>query len=94
MTTTLLTPPPTHENEALAAQRMACEALVQSCERSLYELRCALGRAERPSDVRCGLTAADLLAEVLEGWRETLASLRTADAAATFTHRSSLLTPR
>lgn len=58
--------------EEQEAQQMVCELLIQSCERALYDLRCSLGQAEAATDVRTGLRAADLLATVLVGWRETL----------------------
>jgi hypothetical protein len=73
MGTTLLTPNTAREEDREAAQRLACATMVRACERALYDLRCALGRAERPADVRSGLAAIDLLEQVLAGWRETLA---------------------
>ena len=65
----------TQAESAIAAQRLACAVVLEGCERALFELRCALGRAEEPSEVRTGLLAAGLIEEVLLGWRETLAEL-------------------
>jgi hypothetical protein len=62
----------TARDEAIA-RATACEVLVQSCERALFDLRCALGEATDPAEVRAGLRAIELLQEVLEGWREARA---------------------
>ena len=63
------------EGEEIEAQAIVCRTLVASCERALFELRCSLGRASEPSEVRAGLRATELLESVLSGWRETLALL-------------------
>lgn len=63
---------PTEDREA---QRLACRYLTQACERALADLRSSLAGASTPSEVRSGLSAADLLADVLMSWRETLRSL-------------------
>jgi hypothetical protein len=79
------------------AQLTACGFLVRSCERALFDLRCALGEAADPQEVRAGLRAIELLQEVLEGWRETRATLASAGLAVgwpTFTARSWPLTRR
>lgn len=82
--------------DELAGERLACRYAVQACERSLFELRCALGKATQPAEVRTGLRAADVLEGILLGWRETLAVLH-ADPVGqppTFTRRSPPLTRR
>ena len=82
--------------DEIAAQRLACRYLVEGCERSLLELRCSLGKATRPAEVRAGLRAAEVLEGVLLGWRDTLAVLH-ADPVSpqpTFTRRSPPLTRR
>lgn len=66
----------TEADGELAAQRLACAVVLDGCERALFELRCSLGRAEEPEEVRTGLRAAGLIEDVLRGWRETLAELR------------------
>ncbi len=66
--------------EALSSQQLATSFLVQGCERALVDLRCSLGQAGTPHEVRVGLGAAELLAQVLAGWRDTLCLLRTAGA--------------
>ncbi len=71
-TTVKRRPVPQPELELLAVQRLACASIVQGCERSLYQLRCSLGEARDPADVRAGLQAAELLEGVLASWRETL----------------------
>jgi hypothetical protein len=63
-------------DEAIA-RATACEFLVRSCEDALFDLRCALGEATDPQEVRAGLRAIELLQEVLEGWRETSAMAAT-----------------
>ena len=68
--------PPQLQHDEIAAQRLACEYLLQACERSLYELRCALGQAKEPAEVRRGLRAADVLQGVLIDWRAALADLQ------------------
>lgn len=69
------TPPPLWHHEELRAQRTACSFVIQGCEGALFDLRCSLGRTERPEDVRVGLRAATLLGEVLISCRGTLALL-------------------
>ena len=63
------------EGEEIEAQAIVCRTLVAGCERALFELRCSLGRASEPPEVRAGLRAAELLESVLSGWCETLALL-------------------
>jgi len=63
------------ERDELAAQRLVCRYVIEACERSLLELRCALGRASQPAEVRAGLRAAEVLEGVLIDWRDTLAVL-------------------
>ena len=69
-----------------SGQLLATDFLVRGCERALFDLRCSLGEAATSRDVRVGLAAAELLEQVLGGWRETLRALRTQDAG-TFTPR-------
>jgi hypothetical protein len=76
------------ERERLAAQQTATSFLVESCERALFDLRCTLGRADSPQDVRVGLEAASLLEDVLATWRVTLRQLRSLDEAASETAMS------
>jgi hypothetical protein len=63
------------QQEELDAQRFACRRLVDACERSLFDLRAGLGRATEPSDVRTGLRAAEVIEDVLAGWRDALSVL-------------------
>lgn len=70
---------PVRERDEALARATACEFLVQSCERALFDLRCALGEATDPLEVRAGLRAIELLQEVLEGWRETRVLLAASD---------------
>ncbi len=70
------------QSEALFSQHLATTFLVCGCERALFDLRCSLGGASNSREVRVGLEAADLLEEVLAGWRDTLRLLREAGASA------------
>jgi hypothetical protein len=70
--------PPGLSRESLATQRLACLYLVRGCERALYELRCSLGQAVSPADIRSGLGAAAVLEGVLLSWRDALAALNVA----------------
>jgi methylglyoxal synthase len=85
--------------EAVEAQRIACALLTKHCEAALFELRCSLGQARDPSEVRCGLHAADVLESVLMEWRTALRLLEGGRPAArgvpgdVFTPRSRPLTP-
>lgn len=84
-------------HEDLAAQRLACRYLADACERALFDLRTSLASATTPSEVRSGLTAADLLGDVLLSWREAFAALDARQLpphAPTFTPRSPALTTR
>jgi hypothetical protein len=65
--------------DALSGQRLATAYLVDGCGRALFELRCAMGRAATPEEVRVGLEAAVLLEGVLATWREALRELRAQD---------------
>jgi hypothetical protein len=66
------------EGEEIAAQRTACDLLVRSCEQALFDLRCAIGEAADPQEVRSGLRAIELLQDVLVGWLETRETLAVA----------------
>ncbi len=69
-------------SEALFSQHLATTFLVRGCERALFDLRCSLGCARSSREVRVGLEAAELLEEVLAGWRDTLRLLRETGASA------------
>lgn len=84
-------------HEDLAAQQLACRYLADACERALLDLRTSLASATTPGEVRSGLTATDLLSDVLLSWREALAALDARQLppnAPTFTPRSPALTTR
>jgi hypothetical protein len=65
--------------DARPSQELATEFLVRGCEQALFDLRCSLGGAGTSREVRVGLAAAELLEQVLGGWRDTLRRLRAAD---------------
>ncbi len=60
----------TPQADVRAAHLMVTTFLVQGCEQALFDLRSALGSAERGAEVRVGLLAADIMEEVLESWRD------------------------
>jgi hypothetical protein len=84
--------------EAIAAQRIACTALVRSCGDALFDVRCRTGAAAKPAEVRAGLMAAVLLEEILAVWRATLSTLESEQGEGSptrsFTGRSRPLTTR
>jgi hypothetical protein len=74
--------PPRQQLEHLQVQRLVCTVLIGASERALFDLRCRIGRALQPEDVRIGLGATALLEEMLTSWREALAAVDGARAAA------------
>ena len=72
------------QSDELRAQHIACSYLVRGCEDALTELARTLIETRSAGEGAANARAADILSDILDDWKETMAILRaTAQAAST-----------
>ena len=64
------------QSEVLRAQQIACSYLVRGCEDALTELARTLIETRFVGEGAANARAADILSDILDGWRETLVILQ------------------
>ena len=62
--------------DELKAQEIACTYLVRGCEDALTELARTLVETRSVGEGTANARAADILSDILDGWRETLVILQ------------------